>query len=103
MFARLRQQWQELLKAPPGKRFRQRYEHRARERKTLWTRILWSALAVVIIVAGIVALPLPGPGTIVIAAGLALLAQESLVVARFCDRLELAVRNLVSRMGKTKK
>ena len=103
MLGKLRQQWQELQEAPPGKRFRERYERRARERKTLWRRVLWSALAVVIIVAGIVALPLPGPGMIVIAAGLALLAQESLVVARFCDRLELAMRNLYSRVRKTKK
>ena len=97
MSRKLKDQWHQLRKAPAGKRFRLRYEHRARERKTLWTRILWSGLAAVLIAAGIVALPLPGPGTVVIALGLALLAQESLVVARFCDRAELAIRKLLRK------
>ena len=97
MFRKLKEQWHQLRNAPAGKRFRLRYERRARERKTWWTRILWSGLAVVLIAAGIVALPLPGPGTVVIALGLALLAQESLVVARFCDRAELAIRKLLHK------
>jgi hypothetical protein len=96
MFRKLKTQWRELRAAPPGRRFRQRYERRAAERKTPAARIVWSALAVILILAGIVALPLPGPGTLVIAAGLALLAQESLTVARFCDRVELAIRKRVA-------
>ena len=100
MSGKLREQWRELREAPAGKRFRLRYEGRARERKTVWARVLWSALAVILIVAGIVALPLPGPGTVVIALGLALLAQESLVVARFCDRAELAIRKLLGKRAR---
>ena len=95
MIRKLKEQWRELRAAPPGKRFRLRYERRATERKTPGARIAWTALAVVLILAGIVALPLPGPGMVVIAAGLALLAQESLTVAKLCDRLELAIRKRV--------
>jgi hypothetical protein len=97
MIGKLRKQWRALLNAPPGKRFRMRYERRASERKTLAARVGWSVLALVLIVAGIVGLPLPGPGTLVIAAGLALLAQESLVVAKACDHIEMAIRRRVGR------
>ena len=95
MIRKLKEQWRALLDAPPGKRFRMRYERRADERKSPAARIAWSAAAVALILGGIVALPRPGPGMLVIAAGLALLAQESLVVAKLCDRAELAIRKLV--------
>jgi hypothetical protein len=96
MIRTLKKQWRELLDSPPGRRFRMRYERRARERKTPAARVAWSAFAVLLIAGGIVALPLPGPGMVVIAAGLALLAQESLTVAKLCDRAELAIRKRVS-------
>jgi hypothetical protein len=95
MIRKLKEQWRELREAPPGKRFSLRYERRAKQRETPAARIGWSALAVLLILAGLVALPLPGPGTVVMAAGLALLAQESLTVAKLCDRLELAIRKRV--------
>ena len=95
MIRKLREQWRELRRAPPGKRFFLRYERRKRERKSPVARIGWTALAVVLIIAGIIALPLPGPGFIPIGIGLALLAQESAAVARFCDRTELAIRKLI--------
>ncbi len=95
MIRKLKAQWHELRRAPPGKRFRLRHEKRASERKSPAARFGWSAVAVVLIAAGIIALPLPGPGFIPIGVGLALLAQESASVARFCDRAELAIRKLV--------
>ena len=95
MIGKLKEQWRELRRGPPGKRFFQRYERRKRSRNSPAARIGWTALAVVLIVVGIIALPLPGPGFIPIGIGLALLAQESAAVARFCDRAELAIRKLV--------
>ena len=95
MIQKLKEQWRELRRAPPGKRFCQRYERRAKERKSPAARVGWSVLASLLIVVGIIALPLPGPGFIPIGIGLALLAQESASVARFCDRAELAIRKLV--------
>jgi hypothetical protein len=95
MIGKLKDQWRDLLSAPPGKRFRMRHERRASERKSPAARIGWSVLAIVLIVIGIIWLPLPGPGFVPIALGLALLAQESASVARFCDRAELAIRKLV--------
>ena len=53
---------------------------RSRVRRTRTGRLAWrisvSVLGVVIIVAGIVLLPLPGPGWLIIFAGLGLLATE---------------------------
>jgi hypothetical protein len=95
MIRKLKEQWRALRDAPPGRRFSLRYEHRAKKRETPAARIAWSALALLLVLAGIVALPLPGPGTVVIAVGLALLAQESLTVAKLCDRLELAIRKRI--------
>ena len=95
MIRKLQEQWRELRRAPPGKRFRMRHELRARQRTSAAARIGWSALAILLILIGIVALPLPGPGFVPLGAGLALLAQESESVARFCDRAELAIRRLV--------
>jgi hypothetical protein len=95
MIRKLREQWRELRRAPPGKRFFLRYERRKRERKSSAARIGWSVLAAVLIIVGIIWLPLPGPGFVPIGLGLALLAQESAGVARFCDRAELAIRRLV--------
>jgi len=97
MIRKLKEQWRELRSAPPGKRFRLRYEKRSRERGSPAARIAWSALSVLLILAGIVALPLPGPGFVPIAIGLALLAQESAGVARFCDRAEVAIRKRLGR------
>ena len=95
MIRKLKEQWRELRESPPGSRFRLRYERRKRERETPLARIGWTVLAVLLVLLGIVALPLPGPGMAVIALGLALLAQESLAVAKLCDRLELAIRRVV--------
>jgi GMP synthase PP-ATPase subunit len=54
--------------------------------------VLWIGVGVVIVAVGIVALPAPGPGFLVIALGAALLARESLVVARAADWVELRLR-----------
>lgn len=45
-----------------------------------------------IIVAGVVLLPAPGPGTLVIVFGTALLAEESLLVAKLLDACEIRAR-----------
>lgn len=53
---------------------------------------------VVICVLGVVALPLPGPGTIVLAGGLMILAAESMVIARMLDRADSIRAQLMSKM-----
>jgi uncharacterized protein (TIGR02611 family) len=64
---------------PPGPdwlyRWRQRVAGDSRVRQLVW-RIVATALGVAIVAAGIVMLPLPGPGWAVIFLGLAVLATE---------------------------
>ena len=50
-------------------------------------------VGILIVAVGIVALPAPGPGTLVIAFGAAFIARESMVVARFMDWTELKLRS----------
>jgi uncharacterized protein (TIGR02611 family) len=51
-------------------------------------------LGATITLVGIVALPLPGPGFLVIAIGAALLARESAMVADVADWIEVRVRRV---------
>ena len=90
--------WRELRHGEPGRRFRARYERRHAQRRHAggrkWAVIVAGAL---IALAGIVLLPLPGPGMLVIALGALLVAEESLTVAKLLDALESRGRALIER------
>ena len=98
MIQRLKAGWRELRHGKPGRRFRDRYERRRNERRHpgehKWSVIVVGAL---VILAGIVLLPLPGPGMLVVAAGALLMAEESSALARALDALEVRVRALSGR------
>lgn len=70
---------------------------RARQRRG-WVRPLWIIAALVIMALGVIALPAPGPGFLVIGVGIALLARESRFAARLADALELKARALLAWM-----
>ena len=48
-----------------------------------------------LVVVGLVLVPAPGPGWLVVFAGAGLLAQESLALARSLDAMELRVRSWI--------
>jgi hypothetical protein len=87
MLKTITDQWHVLRSSPAGERFQQVYERRAKERgeKKESRKSLWMATAFTMLVTGIAFLPLPGPGSIVALAGLAMLARESLWMARLLD------------------
>ena len=93
----LRAAWRRFRDAEPGTRFRKQYEANQKSRQSRWTRPAWIVLGGVVVLIGFVALPAPGPGTLVIAGGAALLARESLMVARALDALEVRIRRLLGR------
>lgn len=97
MVARLKQGWRELRRGEPGRRFRARYERR-RLRSGTAGKCLMCALGVLIVLVGIVLLPLPGPGMLIVAFGALLMAEGSLTIAKGLDALELRVRPLVLRL-----
>ena len=91
MAASLSRQWEHFSASPTGRRFQARYRlRRARKFGLLW-RILISGAGVVIMLAGVAMLVLPGPGILALIIGAALVAEESLVVARVLDRLDVWV------------
>lgn len=95
MLSKLKKHWQELEQYPPGERF-QRRNRRRREQRKRSGRSLRVGGGLLLIVLGLMLLFVPGPGTIVALIGLALLAQESMFVARWLDWMELRGRRVAS-------
>jgi hypothetical protein len=98
MFSRLKRQWRQLRADPSGERFRRRYERRKQERRSPLGRTAWTLAAIVLIGAGVVAIPLPGPGALLVVLGLAILAEESRTVATVCDRADAGLHKLLRRL-----
>gem|GEM_PF-385598 len=101
MFKKVKQDFRALLEAPPGKRFQQQFHRRqqSREHKFL-KRIMFIGGGMLVTAAGVFFLPAPGPGTVIIIIGLGLIAQESLRLSIFLDKLELLVRALTDNAQK---
>jgi len=92
MLDAIRLQWQQLREAEPGERFQQLHRRRHEASASGGQRRLRMAAAIGLILLGLVMMPAPGPGLLVVLAGLSLLASESLGTARRLDRLELWFR-----------
>jgi uncharacterized protein (TIGR02611 family) len=101
MLAKLRRSWRSLKDAPAGERFRRYHRQHSDSGRPAWKRVAWIVGGVVVIAAGIIALPAPGPGTLVIVAGFALLGRELAVVARALDWLEATLRRGVAALRRT--
>ena len=86
--------WQELKRGRPGHRFQGRYERHTQG--GVLRKWLVIAGGVLLIVAGVVFLPLPGPGVLIILSGGLLMAEESLAAARALDWIELRIRSVFS-------
>ena len=97
MFDRIRADFRRFVKDPPGERFARRYATKREQELGLMARACWIGAGVLFILAGLVMLVTPGPGLLAIGFGLTCLAQESLALARWCDRLEMRSRAMVAR------
>jgi hypothetical protein len=87
----------EFRKSRPGRRFRDHYRRkRASAGGTAW-RCAVMAAGILLFLAGIFFLAVPGPGIPILAAGAALLAQQSRRVAEALDRAEVRLRHLLRR------
>jgi hypothetical protein len=91
----LRKHWRDLASGRAGHRFQNHYrrEHRGTGG---FHRVCKLLAGIVLVVAGFVLLFIPGPGSVLIVIGAALLAQESEAIARLLDAFELRVRKLIS-------
>lgn len=92
MLEDLRQHWQSFRSARPGERFYVQYQRRHDPHASVLGRVLRLSLGVFVTAAGLVLMPAPGPGMLIVAVGLSLLAHESAQVARALDWAELRLR-----------
>jgi hypothetical protein len=96
MIAQVRSSWRVLRGGRPGSRFQEFHNFRREQQKASGpaTRVLLLALGFLLVIAGLLAGLVPGPGGILVfVPGLALLASELLFVARWLDWCEPKVRN----------
>ncbi|MEZ4421973.1 MAG: PGPGW domain-containing protein [Gemmatimonadota bacterium] len=89
--------WERFKRSRPGERFCDRYRQRQADRRGRWVSVLWILLGVVLLLAGVVALFVPGPGLLGLAFGAALIGQESERVAEALDAGELRGRAWFTR------
>jgi multisubunit Na+/H+ antiporter MnhG subunit len=97
LVAHAKSTWCELKASAPGKRFEEHY-HRAHARgkgRSVASRILLLGGALVSFAVGIVLVFIPGPAILFFAITGALLATQSLLVARALDNAELKARALL--------
>ncbi|HYC38395.1 MAG TPA: PGPGW domain-containing protein [Usitatibacter sp.] len=97
MFSRLRREWRYFIDCDAGTRFERLHERKRRDGRGFARRAFWWAAGVLLILLGFVMLFTPGPGLLGIAFGIACLAQQSLPLARKCDRWEVRLRRSWSR------
>ena len=96
MIAQVRSFWRVLREGRPGTRFQEFHRYRREQKKASGplARVLVLALGVLLVIAGVLAGLVPGPGGILVfLPGLALVASELLFVARWLDWCEPRVRN----------
>ena len=92
--------WRELRAAPPGERFELAYSANRKAGKRGWKRGAAILAGAVLVALGLFMLVAPGPGILVLILGAALVAGESLPMARFLDRAELRIRRTISTLRK---
>ena len=96
MFTTLREYWRAFRADPPGQRFQNRYWRRNARRSSIWRKLLVIVAGLALLAIGIVMLVLPGPGSLVIVLGAALVAEESLWASRLLDRCGLRIEHWIA-------
>lgn len=88
----------DLVHATPGRRFQQRYRRKSKTGRGRMARCAAVLAGIGLTIVGLFFLAVPGPGIPILALGLALIAQESRVAARFLDRAEIRLRRWCKRL-----
>ena len=101
MFESTQRQWQTLRSSPPGERFRCYHEQRLSGRSGTLRRWLMLTAGLILAVIGLIMLPAPGPGMLVLLVAACVMARESRSAADALDRAELAGRRLWKRLQRT--
>jgi uncharacterized protein (TIGR02611 family) len=99
MIERVKKFWEQFRAAPPGQRFQTLYRHQQDRRSNarLPAHFINVTCGIVLVIAGVVLIPAPGPGWAIVAVGFALLSREFLAVARAADAIDLKLRHWARR------
>ena len=92
------QSWDRFAHSLPGRRFQERYRRKQQDKGNAWKRCGFVCAGILLSLIGIFFLAVPGPGIPILAVGLAFIAQESAVMARFLDRAEIRLRRWWKRL-----
>ena len=93
MLNELKKHWTAFRDAKPGKRFEKLHEARSDSPPP----IVFYAAGAVLLAGGVVLLFIPGPGLLLMAFGAALIARQSLWLAKRLDRLELLLEGFARK------
>ena len=103
MIERARENWRRFKESKPGHRFQDHYHRHQRYssgRSVL--RMVFGVLGgFLVMVGGVIAVPGPGPGWLIILLGLGMVAGESLFFARLIDGAETILRQATRRISNT--
>ena len=94
---RLKAHWQDFRHSKAGHRFQDRYQRRRKHGHNPLLKALYLGAGLVLFIAGLILMPAPGPGILVVCFGAGLIAEESLAAARALDWLEIRARRVASR------
>jgi len=92
-----RKVWRRLIEGTPGSRFQERYLRRRQTPSGRLRKGLVIVAGALLVIVGIILIPAPGPGVLIVLAGATLIAQESRAAARVLDRVEVRLRNAIRR------
>ena len=92
---KLKQSWQRFKTGSPGQRFQQQFS-RPHQARTPIQKALFVGGGILLIIAGIFFLFVPGPGLLIVFLGAVLIARQSSFAARALDWTEVRARRLLT-------
>ena len=94
MIEKAKEYWQRLKESKPGHRVKDYYDQRQRSRSGGFSlrAVFVMSLGTLVLLGGLIAVPGPGPGWLIILLGLGMFAGESKLIARFLDWVEAKLR-----------
>jgi Putative transmembrane protein (PGPGW) len=92
------QSWDRFVHTTPGRRFQERYRRKSSSDRGRLARCAIVLAGIGLTLVGLFFLAVPGPGIPILAIGLALVAQESAMMARLLDRAEIRLRRWWKRL-----
>ena len=97
MIQKARETWRRFKHSEPGHRFQDHHRYQ-QSHISSGSYLRWffgTVGGLLVVVGGIIAVPGPGPGWLIILLGMGMVAGESLFFARLFDRAEVKLRGLL--------